>query len=311
MVGLTQRRNHRRSVVGIATILLLLIIWYLATTVSGLINPSRFPRPDEVVSAFTFIQTEGYGNGKLHQHVLHSLKLVAMGFAVAVGVGVPLGLLMGYSRRAEALINPAFLLLRPIPPLAWIPLAIVWLGLDDGSKILVIFVAAFVPSVINSYTGVRNIETPVMEAASMLGIKGWRMVTEVLVPGAMPMIFTGLRLSLQASWTTLVAAELIGGALLILGVRTRLIALALVPVMLGATWVHIGNGWLFSAPKGGWEYPVFWTITLFVQALLGDGAQSSDAIGMSFAKDVTTGDSGNLKLRFDPSYMQMAADGTL
>ena len=210
MVGLTQRRNHRRSVVGIATILLLLIIWYLATTVSGLINPSRFPRPDEVVSAFTFIQTEGYGNGKLHQHVLHSLKLVAMGFAVAVGVGVPLGLLMGYSRRAEALINPAFLLLRPIPPLAWIPLAIVWLGLDDGSKILVIFVAAFVPSVINSYTGVRNIETPVMEAASMLGIKGWRMVTEVLVPGAMPMIFTGLRLSLQASWTTLVAAELIG-----------------------------------------------------------------------------------------------------
>jgi NitT/TauT family transport system permease protein/taurine transport system permease protein len=105
MVGLTQRRNHRRSIVGIATILLLLIIWYLATTASGLINPSRFPRPDEVVSAFTFIQTEGYGNGKLHQHVLHSLKLVAMGFAVAVGVGVPLGLLMGYSRRAEALID--------------------------------------------------------------------------------------------------------------------------------------------------------------------------------------------------------------
>ena len=143
---------------------------------------SRFPRPDEVLSAFTFIQNEGYGNGKLHQHVLHSLKLVAMGFAVAVSFGVPLGLLMGYSRRAEALINPAFLLLRPIPPLAWIPLAIVWLGLEDGSKILVIFVAAFVPSVINSYTGVRNIDTPVMEAASMLGIKGWRMVAEVLVP---------------------------------------------------------------------------------------------------------------------------------
>jgi putative oxidoreductase len=69
-----------------------------------------------------------------------------------------------------------------------------------------------------------------------------------------------------------IAAELVGGALLILGVRTRWVALALVPVMLGATWVHIGNGWLFSAPKGGWEYPAFWTITLFVQALLGDGA---------------------------------------
>lgn len=194
---------------------------------------------DEVLSAFTFIQTEGYGNGKLHQHVLHSLKLVAMGFAVAVSFGVPLGLLMGYSRRAEALINPAFLLLRPIPPLAWIPLAIVWLGLEDGSKILVIFVAAFVPSVINSYTGVRNIDTPVMEAASMLGIKGWRMVAEVLVPGAMPMIFTGLRLSLQASWTTLVAAELIG-ALYGLGSILNQAAQDIFPAMILLAMVLVG-----------------------------------------------------------------------
>jgi len=127
-----------------------------------------------------------------------------------VSVGVPLGLLMGYSRKAEALLNPAFLLLRPIPPLAWIPLAIVWLGLGDSAKILVIFVAAFVPSVINSYTGVRNIDTPVLEAARMLGVRGWKLAAEVLIPGSFPMIFTGLRLSLQASWTTLVAAELIG-----------------------------------------------------------------------------------------------------
>jgi putative oxidoreductase len=68
------------------------------------------------------------------------------------------------------------------------------------------------------------------------------------------------------------AAELVGGILLILGVRTRWVALALVPIMLGATWAHAGNGWVFSAPKGGWEYPAFWTVTLFVQALLGDGA---------------------------------------
>ena len=206
----TQRTSARKALVGLTTVMVLLGLWYFTTTVTGLINPSRFPRPGEVLNAFNFIEAEGYSNGRLHQHVFHSLKLVAMGFAVAVSVGVPLGLLMGYSKRAEALINPAFLLLRPIPPLAWIPLAIVWLGLDDGSKILVIFVAALVPSVINSYTGVRNIETPMLEAAHMLGIKGWRMVAEVLVPGSLPMIFTGLRLSLQASWTTLVAAELIG-----------------------------------------------------------------------------------------------------
>jgi putative oxidoreductase len=68
------------------------------------------------------------------------------------------------------------------------------------------------------------------------------------------------------------AAELIGGVLLILGIQTRVVAVALVPIMLGATWTHLGNGWLFSAPKGGWEYPAFWTVTLAVQALLGDGA---------------------------------------
>jgi taurine transport system permease protein len=197
----------RRTWLGALTVVLVLVVWWLLTSVTAWISPARLPTPQEVIAAFQQISMEGYGNGKLHQHVLHSLQLVLMGFTVAVGVGVPLGLLMGYSRRAESLINPAFLLLRPIPPLAWIPLAIVWLGLGDAAKI---FVAAFVPSVINSYTGVRNIDTPVLEAAQMLGIRGSKLVFDVLIPGAFPMIFTGLRLSLQASWTTLVAAELIG-----------------------------------------------------------------------------------------------------
>src|SRR4029453_14946109 len=151
-----------------------------------------------------------YADAKLHQHILHSVKLVLMGFAAAVVVGVPLGLAMGWSRPVEARATPAFLLIRPIPPLAWIPLAIVWLGLGDAAKVLVIWFAAFVPSVINSYAGVRSIEPHLLEAARTLGVKRWMLVREVLVPGAAPMIFTGLRLSLQACWTTLVAGELIG-----------------------------------------------------------------------------------------------------
>jgi NitT/TauT family transport system permease protein/taurine transport system permease protein len=232
-------RKARQVGVGLGTVLIVAVLWHLSTGVFGWISPARFPRPDEALKAFQFIQAEGYGNGRLLQHVLHSLMLVAKGFAVAVAVGVPLGLLMGYSRRAEAFLNPAFLLLRPIPPLAWIPLAIVWLGLDDGSKILVIFVAAFVPSVINSYTGVRNIETPMMEAAQMLGVKGWRLVREVLVPGSLPMIFTGLRLSLQASWTTLVAAELIG-ALYGLGSILNQAAQDIYPAMILVAMVCVG-----------------------------------------------------------------------
>ncbi len=97
--------------------------------------------------------------------MLRSVLLVTMGFVVASSIGVALGLAMGASRTVEALVNPIFLLLRPIPPLAWIPLAIVWLGLGDAAKIMVIFVAAFVPSVINSYTGVRQIDRPIFEAA--------------------------------------------------------------------------------------------------------------------------------------------------
>jgi ABC-type nitrate/sulfonate/bicarbonate transport system permease component len=199
----------RRILVGGTTIASLVALWF-ALTVSGAISPGRFPSPGETLMSLRQIAIRGYANGLLHEHILHSLKLVVMGFAVAVATGMPLGLLIGWSSRAEALINPSFLLIRPIPPLAWIPLAIIWLGLGDEAEVMVIWFAAFVPSVINTYAGVRAIEPPILEAARMLGTRRWRFVFEVLFPAALPMIFTGLRLSLQASWTTLVAAELVG-----------------------------------------------------------------------------------------------------
>jgi NitT/TauT family transport system permease protein/taurine transport system permease protein len=191
-------------------VLATLALWHAATVSWGWVSTARFPAPAEVWQAFGQISGEGYANASWLRHVGHSVLLVAMGFAVAASAGVALGLAMGASRRVEAVVNPVFLILRPIPPLAWIPLAIVWLGLGDAAKIMVIFVAAFVPSVINSYTGVRQIERPIFEAAATLAVTGPRYWREVLIPGALPSIFTGLRLSLQASWTTLVAAELVG-----------------------------------------------------------------------------------------------------
>ncbi|CAN1537795.1 TauC ABC-type nitrate/sulfonate/bicarbonate transport system, permease component [Burkholderiaceae bacterium] len=196
-----------RSVLFIASILL---IWYGLTEWSGLIAPFRFPSPTETWHSLKIITFKGYGDGLLYQHVLQSVILVTSGFLVSSSLGILLGILMGANKRIEALVNPVFLTLRPVPPLAWIPLAIVWLGLGDAAKIMVIFIAAFIPAVINTYTGVRSIEVPQREAAAMLGIKQLTYYREVILPGALPMIFTGLRLSLQASWTTLVAAELIG-----------------------------------------------------------------------------------------------------
>ncbi len=206
-------RGRRAVWVGAAAFAVALVLWYVLTTLTGVIGSARFPSPPEVFAAFRQLALDGYADGRLHQHVLHSSKLVLMGFAAAVTAGVPLGLAMGWSRRVEAFVNPIFLTIRPVPPLAWIPLAIVWLGLGDAAKVMVIWFAAFVPSVINAYTGVRSIEPYLLEASRMLGVRGWSFVREVLLPAALPHIFTGLRLSLQASWTTLVAAELVGAAL--------------------------------------------------------------------------------------------------
>jgi ABC-type nitrate/sulfonate/bicarbonate transport system permease component len=196
--------------VGVATFLVLFAVWFLLTTFTNTISPGRFPSPRETWDALRQITVVGYADARLPTHILQSVKLVLYGFCAAVIVGVPLGLAMGWSRSFEALVNPTFLLIRPIPPLAWIPLAIVWLGLGDAAKVMVIWFAAFVPVVINSYAGVRTIEPHLIEAARMLGVPRWMFIREVMIPGALPMIFTGLRLSLQACWTTLVAAELIG-----------------------------------------------------------------------------------------------------
>lgn len=200
----------RRIVIGLATITALVALWFVLTTLTGTITGGRFPSPGEFWASVLQISGKGYAGATLLRHAWHSLTLVVMGFLVAIATGVPLGLWMGWDRRAEALVNPIFLFIRPIPPLAWIPLAILWLGLGDAAKIMVIWFAAFVPSVINAFAGVRNIDRPVLEAAAMLGTPRWRLVREVIAPAASPMIFTGLRLSLQAAWTTLVAAELVG-----------------------------------------------------------------------------------------------------
>jgi taurine transport system permease protein len=206
-------KKKPRAAIGLATVLVLLLAWYLGTDAAGVVDRQRFPSPTDIWAAGIQITTRGYAGGTLVLQALYSLRLVVLGFLVAATTGVPLGILMGLSRRFEAFVNPAFLLVRPIPPLAWIPLAIVWLGLADSAKVLVIWFAAFVPAVINSHLGIRNVDQTLVAAGRVHGASRARIVWDVLIPGALPMIFTGLRLSLQASWTTLVAAELVGAVL--------------------------------------------------------------------------------------------------
>lgn len=241
---------------SVAFICSILLIWFSLTQWTGIIAVNRFPTPAETWLSFKAIFINGYGNGKWHQHVLQSVGLVTIAFLVSASLGVVLGILMGANKKIEAFVNPIFLTLRPIPPLAWIPLAIVWLGLGNSAKVMVIFVAAFVPAVINAFTGVRSIEKAQHEAAQMLGISRLSYYMEVLIPGALPLIFTGLRLSLQASWTTLVAAELVG-ATLGLGSILNQAAQDINPAMILVGMISVAlSGWVMTQIVGELERAV-------------------------------------------------------
>jgi NitT/TauT family transport system permease protein len=134
------------------------------------------------------------------------------GYISAVCVGVPLGLIMGWFRKVDEIVKPLFEMIRPIPPIAWIPLAILWLGIGLPAKAYIIWLSAFVPSVINSYAGIKLTEPVLISVSRTFGATNWETFLKVGVPSALPMVFTGLRLSLSSAWMTLVAAELLAGS---------------------------------------------------------------------------------------------------
>jgi taurine transport system permease protein len=156
------------------------------------------------------LMRRGYAGATRWGHILSSLELVLLGFTVAAATGTPLGLLMGRSRVAHAYLNSIFQLIRPIAPIAWIPLTILWFGLGTPAKVFVVWLAAFAPIVINTITGARNIDPVLIAAAKVHGASRRHILFDIVIPGSMPTIFTGLRVSLQACWMVLVASELVG-----------------------------------------------------------------------------------------------------
>lgn len=203
------KARHARTgfAVGTLAVAVAVLLWF---ALSSIIKPVRFPSPQEFYDATWQIIFKGYAGATLLTHVLHSMRLALMGFAAAVIAAIPLGIAIALDRRCEAIFNPIIAFIRPIPPLAWIPVAIIWFGLGDGAKIFVIWFTAFVPTLINTYVGIRGVDPTLIAASRVHGAKGWRLLSDVIIPGALPMIFGGLRLSLQASWMALVAAELVG-----------------------------------------------------------------------------------------------------
>lgn len=166
--------------------------------------------PLQVIETFLIkLRSEEPDGATVGQHFVSSFRLAMMGFISAIAVGIPLGLLMGYFKAARQIINPVFEIIRPIPPIAWIPIVILTLGIGMKAKVFIVFVAAFVPCVINSYTGVKLTNPTYINVAKTMGASHVQIFTKICIPSAVPLIFSGIRISLGASWSTLVAAEML------------------------------------------------------------------------------------------------------
>ncbi|HEX2885201.1 ABC transporter permease [Vineibacter terrae] len=182
----------------------LLLLWELAAR-SGLASAAVFPAPSEALRQAAARLT----GGEVIVHVLTSLGRILAGFALGAAAGVIIGVMAGWYRGFGAIVRPLIEFLRPIPPLAWIPMAIVWLGLGEASKVFVIFLGAFFPVLTNAYRGVTTIDPLLLRAAQTMDVGGVRLLVRVILPAALPDIATGLRVGWGLSFGVLVAAELI------------------------------------------------------------------------------------------------------
>ena len=176
---------------------------------SGVISPQFLPSPLTVTERFVQLTHTPFGGYTLQQHLASSFGRFAAGFGLAVAIGIPLGLMMGWFRWLDAIVSPVFDALRFIAPIAWVPFAALWFGTGIGGPVLIIFSGAFPPCVINAYRGAKYVEPRLIEAAQTLGASHWRMITEVLLPASVPSIVAGLRISAGLGWQSLVGAELI------------------------------------------------------------------------------------------------------
>jgi NitT/TauT family transport system permease protein len=186
----------------VAVIAALIAAWWVTVIATGSVI---FPTPWQVVTgALELIQ-----DGTLFRHIGASLLRVGTGFCLAVVVALPLGLWMGWIRGVYGTLNPIFQILRPISPIAWIPIAILWFGVGDASPIFLIFISSVFPMIVQTTSGVHTIEQRYLQAAENFGVARHTLFTQVVIPAVLPQIIVGMRIGLGVAWLVVVAAEMI------------------------------------------------------------------------------------------------------
>jgi sulfonate transport system permease protein len=184
--------------------LLLLAVWQLSAQ-SGWLSTRVLPAPLDVLKASTRLAL----SGELLTHVKISAGRALAGFAIGGGTGLVLGLLTGSVRWAETLLDTTLQMIRNIPPLALIPLVILWFGIDEAAKLFLVSIGVFFPIYINTFHGIRGVDKGLIEMGRSYGLRGWSLYKEIILPGALPSILVGVRFSLGLMWVLLIVAETI------------------------------------------------------------------------------------------------------
>jgi len=193
----------RQFLYFIIPIFLFIIVWWV---ISKIFHNAQL-LPDPIIVGKTFITSLKNG---LFNDAIASIQRVLFGFLIASVLGVFLGLLCGINKWVSRLISPILELLRPIPPIAWIPLAILWFGIGNNPAYFLVFLGAFFPIFSNTYLGVSSVEETYKRAAYSLGATKKEIITDIILPASMPQIFTGLKIGLGVGWMVVIAAELVG-----------------------------------------------------------------------------------------------------
>ncbi len=192
----------RRLLPPVAAMAVVVGAWWLLVVASGSLI---FPTPAQVVAGTLELARDG----SLWEHIGASLLRVGLGFGLAVAIAVPLGLWMGWVKGAYLTLNPIFQMLRPISPIAWIPIAILWFGIGNVAPVFLIFMASVFPMVVQTIAGVQTIEPRFLRAAANFGVSRRTLFLRVVVPATLPQIIVGMRIGLGVAWLVVVAAEMI------------------------------------------------------------------------------------------------------
>ncbi len=196
------------TAIAVITAIALVFVWWFVT-LQGWIKPLFLPSPAAVIDRLVELWSEGFSGATLGEHTWASLKRVFGAFLFACVTAIPIGIAMGMNRFVRGIFDPPVEFYRPIPPLAYLPLVIIWAGIGETAKMLLIYLAVFAPMALNARAGVRSVSIEQIHAAYSLGASRTQVVTQVVLKAAMPEILTGMRIGIGFGWTALVAAEMV------------------------------------------------------------------------------------------------------